>query len=286
MRGLRFFTHSQIWCEHSLSPDGTTLNTGTIILMPLETLKALLMCKWRAVIRISIRILQKSLWIRKNSGTLEKWYTVFEPWPSSASESSWQQDAALSGQWLMCRTNHKDKTVREQRTACHEKSWLVLLTQWYREWIWSLMSSVCCSTAGTERLHHGKSPPAQPQSASKTNYIHIHALCDKTNGKQKTFRLKPREGCRESAFRIIISCGALNVFTRGNIMSLRGTWHPALSAGRDRASKAKPYQKNTHCARGLNASPPLTSFPLSLFPKKCEMIYIYFIHVTDLASLR
>lgn len=135
---------------------------------------------------------------------------------------------------------------------------------------------------------HSKSPPAQPLSAPKTQLItstYMPYLAKPTAGRD--FCFKPREGCREAAFRIIILRGVLPVFTHSSIASLRGTWHASscLSLPGETEHLKPALSGNTHCAQGLT---PRHSSPASaLFvPPKCEMIYIYIIHVTDFASLR
>lgn len=125
---------------------------------------------------------------------------------------------------------------------------------------------------------HSKSPPAQPLSAPKTQLItstYMPYLAKPTAGRD--FCFKPREGCREAAFRIIILRGVLPVFTRSSITSLRGTWHASscLSLPGETEHLKPALSGNTHCAQGLTPH-QLTSFRSLCSSKMWNDIYIYY----------
>ena len=74
--------------------------------------------------------------------------------------------------WSVGRTTRMQQT--EQRTACHEKSWLVLLPQWYG---WNGSGHLCPQRVPVQPEQRvstavcPQSPPARPQSASSPRLI-------------------------------------------------------------------------------------------------------------------
>lgn len=207
--------------------------------MPLET-------KLRTVIWIRIQICRGD----SESDEKQHWENVTY-FGAVCTESSWHQDAALSAQWLKFCTNHKDTIVRT--------GWRVIKSpgSYYPHSETGRGSGHLCpqcvlvqqeqSISVTVRPH-GKSPPAQSQSASKTQLIiYTPYLAKLAAG--RGFLLEPKEVCREADFRIIILRATLTVFTQSGIMSLRGTWD--ASSGRDRASKVSHIRQTHTVHRGL-----------------------------------
>lgn len=145
-------------------------------------------------------------------------------------DSPLHQDAALCAQWLKCRTNHKDIIVRAEDSVSWEV--LVRITVTVIQGM-DLVTYVLCVPVLQEQSvsvtvsPHGKSPPAQPQSASKTQLITstYTPFWAKTNSRQRLSISSRGKGAETRLFGIIIWRGTLTVFPRSSIMSLRGTWH-------------------------------------------------------------
>lgn len=116
-------------------------------------------------------------------------------WCEEKGRESWWQDVSHNvTDWCVEQTTRVKQSG--QRTA------RITVTLIQVQDLVNYVLSVCRSNSP----HHGKSPPAPPQSASNTQVITsaYSPYLAKTDSKQRLSVSKPRDGCREEAFRIII----------------------------------------------------------------------------------